>query len=57
MLLTWHEKALPLIFFYLECEGKKTSPQGYVRYVIRRQQELIDLCRRHTQQAQARQKK
>ena len=57
MMLTWHEKSLPLTFFYLEYEGKKTSPQVYVRDVIRRQQELNDLCRRNTQQAQARQRK
>ena len=47
----------PLNFFYPEYEGKKTSPQVYVRDVIRRQQELNDLCRRNIQQAQARQRK
>ena len=57
MMLTGHEKSLPLTFFYPEYEGKKTSPQVYVRDVIRRQQELNDLCRRNTQQAQARQGK
>ena len=57
MMLTGHEKSLPLTFFYPEYEGKKTSPQVYVRDVIRRQQELNDLCRRNAQQAQARQKK
>ena len=57
MMLTGHEKSLPLTFFYPEYEGKKTSPQVYVRDVIRRQQELNDLCRRNTQQAQARQRK
>ena len=31
--------------------------QGNVRDVIRRQQELNDLCKRNTQQAQARQRK
>ena len=51
MMLTGHEKSLPLTFFYPEYEGKKTSPQVYVRDVIRRQQELNDLCRRNTQQA------
>ena len=56
-MLTGHEKSLPLNFFYPEYEGKKTSPQVYVRDVIRRQQELNDLCRRNTQQAQARQRK
>ena len=57
MTLTGHEKSLPLTFFYPEYEGKKMSPQVYVRDVIRRQQELNDLCRRNTQQAQARQRK
>ena len=48
MFLAGHEKALPLTFFYPECEGKKTAPQTYVRDVIRRQQELKDLCKRNT---------
>ena len=43
MMLTGHEKSLPLTFFYPEYEGKKTSPQVYERDVIRRQQELSDL--------------
>ena len=55
MMLTGHEKSLLLTIFYPEV--KKTSPQAYVRDVIRRQQELNDLCRRNTQQARARQKK
>ena len=57
MMLTGHEKSLPLTFFYPECEGKKTSPQVYARNVIRRQQELSDLRRQNIQQAQARQRK
>ena len=57
MMLTGHKKSLPLTCFYPEYEGKNTSPQVYVRDVIRRQQELNDLCRRNTQQAQARQRK
>ena len=57
MMLTGHKRSLPLTFFYPEYEGKKTSPQVYVRDVIRRQQELNDLCRRNTQQAQAMQRK
>ena len=57
MMLTGHENSLPLTFFYPEYEGKMTSPQVYVRDVIRRQQELSDLCRQNTQQAQARQRK
>ena len=57
MMLTGHEKSLPLTFFYPEYEGKKTSPQVYVRDVIRcQQQQLNDFCRRNTQQAQARQR-
>ena len=55
-MLTGHEKALPLTFFYPEYDGKKTAPQTYVREVIRRQQDLNDLCGRNTQQAQIRQK-
>ena len=55
MMLTGHEKALPLMFFYPENEGKKTAPQTYVRDVISRQHELNDLCRRNTQLAQIRQ--
>ena len=57
MMLTGHEKSLPFTFFDPEYDGKKTSPQVYVRDVFRRQQELNDLCRRNTQQAQARQRK
>ena len=57
MMLTGHEKALPLTFFYPEYEGKRTAPQTYVRDVIRRQQDLNDLCRRNTQQAQISQKR
>ena len=56
MMLTGHEKALSLIFFYPEYEGNKTAPQTYMRDVIRRRQDLNDLCRRNTQQAQVRQK-
>ena len=47
MMLTGHEKALPLTFFYPEYEGKKTAPQTYVHDVIRRQQDFNDLCRRN----------
>ena len=57
MMLTGHEKSVPLTVFYPEYEGKKTSPQVYVRDEIRRQKELNDLCRRNTQRAQARQRK
>ena len=37
MMLTGHEKALPLTFFYPDYEEKRTAPQTYVRDVIRRQ--------------------
>ena len=57
MMLTGHEKALPLTFFYPEYEGKRTAPQMYVRDVIRREQDLNDLCMRNTQHAQIRQKR
>ena len=56
MMLTGPEKALSLTFFYPEYEGKRTAPQLYVRDVLRRQQDLNDVCRRNTQQAQIRQK-
>ena len=55
MMLTGRERAMPLTFFYPE--GKKTSPQTYMKEAIRRQQELNELCRRNTAQAQMRQRK
>ena len=55
-MLTGRERAMPLTFFYPEYEGKKTSPQAYVKEAIRRQQELNELCRRNTAQAQMRQR-
>ena len=57
MMLTGHEKSLPLTFLYPEYEGKKTSPQVYARDVIGRQQELNNFCPPNTQQSQARQRK
>ena len=48
---------MPLTFFYPEYEGKRTSPQAYVKEAIRRQQEINELCRRNTAQAQMRQRK
>ena len=57
MMLTGKERAMPLTFFYPEYEGKKTSPQAYVKEAIGRQQELNELCRRNTAQAQMRQRK
>ena len=57
MMLTGRERAMPLPFFYPEYEGKKTSPQAYVKEEVKRQQELNELCRRNTAQAQMRQRK
>ena len=57
MMLTCNEKALPLTFFYPEYDGKRTASQMYVRDVIRRQQDLNDLCMRNTLQAQIEQKR
>ena len=57
MMLTGKERAMPLTFFYPEYERKGTSPQAYVEEAIRRQQELSELCRRKTAQAQMRQRK
>ena len=48
---------MPLTFFYPEYEGKKTSPQANVKEAVKRQQELNELCRRNTAQAQIRQRK
>ena len=48
---------MSLTFFYPEYEGKKTSPQAYVKEAVSRQQELNELCRRNTAQAQMRQRK
>ena len=56
MMLTGKERAMPLTFFYPEYEGKRTSPQAYVKEAIRRQQEINELCRRNTAQAQMRQR-
>ena len=57
MMLTGRERAMPLTFFYPEYEGKKTSPQAYVKEAVKRQQELNEICRRNTAQAQMRQRK
>ena len=56
-MLSGRERAMPLTFFYREYEGKKTSPQAHVKEAVRRQQELNELCRRNTAQAQMRQRK
>ena len=57
MMLTGRESAMPLTFFNPEYEGKRKLPQAYVKEAIRRQQELNELCRRNTAQAQMRQRK
>ena len=57
MMLTGEERAMHLSFFYPEYEGKKTSPRAYVEEAVKRQQELNELCRRNTAQAQIRQRK
>ena len=55
-MLTGRERATPSTYCYPEYEGKKTSTQAYVREVIKRQQELNELCRRNSAQAQMRQR-
>ena len=55
MMLTGRERAMPLTFFYPEYEEKRMSPQAYVKEATRRQQELNELYRRNTAQAQMRQ--
>ena len=57
MMMTGRERAMPLTFFYPEYEGKKTSPQAYLKKAVRRQQELNELCRGNSAQAQMRQRK
>ena len=54
MKLTGRERAMPLTFFYPEYEGRRKSPQAYVKEAIRRQQEINELCRRNTAQVQMR---
>ena len=57
MMLTGRERAMSMTFFYPKYEGKKTSPQAYVKEAVKRQQELNELCTRNTAQAQMRQRK
>ena len=57
MTLTGRERAMPLAFFYPKYEVKKTSPEAYVKEAVKRQQELNELCRRKTAQAQMTQRK
>ena len=55
MLLTGRERHLPLVYFYPEFEKTADSPSQYVRKTIERRQELNELLRANTQQAQLRQ--
>ncbi len=57
MLLTGRERHMPLVYFYPEFEKITESPSQYVRKTIERQQELNELVRVNTQQAQLRQKR
>ena len=56
MLLTGHERSIPLVYFYPQFECEKLSPFQYVKRTIERQPELNELVRANTQQAQLRQK-
>ena len=51
------ERAMPLNFYYPEYEGQKTSPHAYLKEAVKRQQELNELCRKNTAQAQMRQRR
>ena len=57
MMLTGRERARPLTFFYPDYEGKKTSPQVYMKEAVKRQQELNEIFRRNTPTAQVRQRR
>ena len=57
MLLTGHERSMPLINIFPEFEREKASPFQYVRRRIERQQQLIELVPANTQHSQLRQKK
>ena len=48
---------MPLTFFHPEYEGQKTTPRAHVKEAVKRQQELNELCRRNTEQAQMRQRR
>ena len=57
MLTRGVEKAIPLTFLYPEFAAKSfESHEAYVDHVLARQQEIHDLVRRNTHQAQLRQK-
>ena len=58
MLLTGHEKSIPLSYIYPEfAVATHESHEAYVRSTIKRQQEIHELVRRNLHQAQLRQKK
>ncbi len=57
MLLTGHERSMPVIYFYPQFSTEKLSPFQYVKRTIERQQKLNELVRANTQQAQLRQKR
>ena len=58
MLLTGHEKSIPLSYIYPEFAADTwESHEAYVRGTIKRQQEIHELVRRNMHQAQVRQKK
>ena len=57
MLTRGVEKAIPLTFLYPEFAAKSfDTHEPYVDHVLARQQEIHDLVRRNTHQAQLRQK-
>ena len=55
MMLTGRERATPITFFYPEYEGKRDVTSSIREGSDQRQQELNELCRRNTAQAQMRQ--
>ena len=57
MLTRGTEKAIPLTYLYPEFPSRSFESHGaYVEHILARQQEIHDLVRRNTQQAQQRQK-
>ena len=57
MLTRGTEKAIPLMYLYLEFSTQSfPTHDAYVDHVLARQQELHDLVRRNTHQAQLQQK-
>ena len=57
MLTRGTEKAIPLTYLYPEFAARSFESHGaYVEHILARQQEIHDLVRRNTHQAQQRQK-